>query len=241
MSLLADVQAYSPGTLMSLFEIDFTTTGLPNPPDAMYLYPGVKENYGDVVFGGETYTPWPFERTDIKKTSDGPMPRPTMSISNATGFMSQQLLAYNDFIGAKVRMFRTFAKYLDGEPAADPSARTTEVYFVEQKKTETSTAVQMVLVSAIDIMDATLPARNMLTNTCVWLYKGDECSWPGTNAALYFDAADNKVTDAADDVCGKRLDSCKRRFCGYIEASDTYARPNDRLPYGGFPALGRTK
>ena len=54
MSLLADVQGYSPGSLINLFEIDFTTMGIPNPPVSMYLYPGLKENYGNVVFDGNT-------------------------------------------------------------------------------------------------------------------------------------------------------------------------------------------
>ena len=90
-------------------------------------------------------------------------------------------------------------------------------------------------------MDQRLPSRVMFNNTCMWEYKGDDCTWPGTNAALYFDAVDNKVTDAADDVCGKRLESCKRRFCTYRVADDSYRTPNNSLPYGAFPALGRTK
>ena len=239
MSLLADVQGYSPGSLINLFEIDFTTMGIPNPPVSMYLYPGLKENYGDVVFDGNTYAPWPFEISDLKKSSEGPLPRPIMSISNVTGFISQQLLTYNDYIGAKVKMYTTFAKYLDGEPGADPTARTTEIFFVEQKKTENPSVVQLVLVSAIDIMDASLPSRNMLTNTCLWLYRGSECGWNISTSGRLFDANDNPVVDLADDVCGKRLESCKKRFCKYLNGD--YVKPNESLPYGAFPALGVSK
>jgi lambda family phage minor tail protein L len=238
-SLVADVQKASPGSLLRLFEIDFTTTGLPDPPTAMHLYSGLKENYGNLFFGGDEYTPFPVQISGLKKSSDGPLPRPVFSISNATGFMSQQLMTYNDFLGAKVLMYRTFAKYLDGEPQADPTAKTTEVYFVEQKKHETTQVVQLVLASAIDIMGATLPSRNMLANTCLWNYKSDECSWPGTDSGLYFDASDDPVVDQADDTCGKRLRSCKRRFCQYNDGSGDLDAPNARLPYGGFPVLGR--
>lgn len=38
MAILADVQSYTPGAILNLFSIDFSTTGLPSPPVPMYLY-----------------------------------------------------------------------------------------------------------------------------------------------------------------------------------------------------------
>ena len=239
MGLLADIQSYAPGSLLNLFVIDFTTTGLPTPPATMFLYSGVDANYGDIIFNGNAYLPFPMKIEGLKQSTDGPLPRPIITVSNTGGFMSSQLLLYNDFIGAKVTRYQTFARYLDGEPEADPNARTTEVYFIEQKKSENSTLIELLLVTAVDAMDAKLPSRVMLTNTCLWQYKGGECSWPGTDAALYFDANDDSVADPADDVCGKRLTSCKRRFGGYNGA--TFADPNAKLFFGGFPSLGRSK
>jgi len=238
MGLLADVQGYTPGALLSLYTIDFTTTGLPAPPATMFLYSGVDANYGSVVFNGDTYAPFPLTVSGLKQTVDGPLPRPIVTISNVSGFMSKQMLLYNDFIGAKVTRNQTFAKYLDGEPQADPTAKTTEIYFIEQKKTETPDFIELVLVTAVDAMDAKLPSRVMLTNTCIWAYKGTECSWPGTDASLYFDADDNPVVQQADDVCGKRLTSCKRRFCSFNGVD--FDTPNAKLLFGGFPALGRS-
>jgi len=237
-SIASDIQAYSPGQLLDLYVVDFTTTNLDNPPDPLHLYPGIKENFGDIVFGTETYTPWPMEITGFKKSSEGPLPRPSMKVSNVTGFMSNQMLAYNDFIGAKVSRYRTFARYLDGQPAADFGAKKVEIYFVEQKKTENKAVVELLLVSAIDIMNVTLPSRKMYANTCMWAYKSEDCSWPGTDSGLYFDSNDTPVVNQADDTCGKRLSSCKNRFCSF-NGTD-FDDPNAKLPYGAFPALGRT-
>ena len=44
----------------------------------------------------------------------------------------------------------------------------------------------------------------------------------------YFDANDNAISSASQDVCGKRLTSCKKRF-------------SDTLPFGGFPGAGQIK
>jgi len=237
-TISSDIQKYEPGQLLDLYMVDFTTTNLTNPPSNMYLYPGIKENYGDLIFDGNTYVPFPMEITGFKKSSEGPLPRPSMRISNVTGFISQQLLAYNDFIGAKVSRYRTFAKYLDGQPAEDPSARKVEIYFVEQKKNETKAAVELLLVSPVDIMDVKLPSRAMYVNTCMWQYKGGDCGWPGTDSGLYFDTNDLPVVSQQDDVCGKRLTSCKKRFCSF-NGTD-FDDPNAKLPYGAFPSLGRT-
>jgi lambda family phage minor tail protein L len=236
--LAEDVQAPAPGALLTLYEIDFSTTGLSPYPVNMYLYSGVAANYGNIAFGGDTYLPFPLETTGFKESADGPLPRPVMTISNIGGVMSAQMVIYNDFIGAKVNIYRTFAKYLDGEPAGDPAARMTEIYFVEQKKAETQNTVELQLVSAIDVMDAQLPSRNMLTNTCLWRYKSDECSWPGTDSGLYFNANDVSVVDQADDTCSKRLEGCKKRFCDWNGSN--FRSPNAKLPMGAFPALGRT-
>lgn len=240
MPLSEDIQQYAPGTQINLFVVDFSTTGLPSPPSTMFMYPGVKANYGDIVFNGDTYSPFPVEVTGLSKSADGPLPQPVMSISNIGGFISQQMQLYNDFIGAKVIRYQTFAKYLDGEPEADPNAKVTEIYFVEQKKAENPKTVQIKLASAVDVMNAKLPSRIMLPNTCLWQYKDDvNCPWPGTDPNYYFDASDEPVVNQEDDVCGKSLTSCRRRFCHWNGTK--YLDPKDKVYTSAFPALGRSK
>jgi lambda family phage minor tail protein L len=238
MSISSDIQEYAPGQLIDLFVVDFSTTSLAAPPTNMYLYPGIKHNYGTLTFGGNDYIPFPMEITGFKKSSEGTLPRPVMRISNVTGFISQQMLAYNDFIGAKVSRYRTFAKYLDGEPAADFSAKRVEIYFIEQKKTETKAVVELLLVSPVDIMGVRLPSRVMYANTCSWEYRGAECGWTASDPNLYFTSNDTNTALLSEDSCGKRLESCKKRFCSYNGTK--FDNPNASLPYGAFPALGRT-
>ena len=69
-----------------------------------------------------------------------------------------------------------------------------------------------------------IPKRQCISNICQWVYRSSECSYTGTN---YFDINDQSVSGASNDVCGKRLTSCKARFGN-----------NDPLPYGSFPSVG---
>jgi len=68
------------------------------------------------------------------------------------------------------------------------------------------------------------PKRQCIANICQWVYRSTECGYTGTN---YFDTNDVPVASSANDVCGKRLTSCKLRFGATAE-----------LPYGSFPGIG---
>lgn len=109
---------------------------------------------------------------------------------------------------------------------ADPNARMPdEVYFIDRKTTETRDTIQWELASALDLANVRIPKRQVIANICQWTYRSTECSYTGTN---YFNAEDVPVTSAGQDVCGKRLSSCKKRFSG-------------TLPFGNFPGIGQRK
>ena len=69
--------------------------------------------------------------------------------------------------------------------------------------------VEFELAVAFDVQGVQLPRRQIIRNSCPWKYRGDGCGYAGGPVA---DANDNPTTDAARDVCGKRLTSCKMRF-----------------------------
>ena len=221
MTLATDIQSLSPGAVIDLFQIDLSQLG----GGVFKFYPGVDENYGDVVFGGETYTPFPVKVSGLGKGGQGPLPRPTLLVSNVSGFMSSMLPLYGDMVGARVTRYRTLGKYLATGSTPDFNAKTTEIYFIDRKKVETAEVIEFELASAIDVMNKKIPGRQMIANTCVWQYRSDECSWTGTD---YYDRDDNPVANQADDTCGKRLSSCQARFGTDVG-----------LPFGGFPALGK--
>jgi phage-related protein len=57
---------------------------------------------------------------------------------------------------------------------------------------------------------------------------------------MNFDINDNYVSDPADDVCGKTVNSCKCRFHPKYDGS-TYTNTNIALPFGGFPGSRKFK
>jgi len=78
--------------------------------------------------------------------------------------------------------------------------------------------------SAFDLVGQKIPKRQIVANTCQWIYRSAECGYSGSN---YFDVNGNSVSTLADDVCGKRIASCKLRF-----------GENGELPFGSFPGAG---
>ena len=168
--------------------------------------------------------------------------------------------AGNDLGGAEVRRIRTLAKYLDSEnfgvdklsvtqggdflvtqggdnlefndvvtnPTADPNARfPDERWFIDRKSSETRDSVTFELASKFDLAGQKIPRRQIIANICQWKYRSSECSYTGTD---YYDVNGNEVSTEAQDVCGKRVASCKLRF-----------GENAELPFGSFPGAGLTK
>ena len=97
------------------------------------------------------------------------------------------------------------------------------MYFVDRKSTENRDVVEYELCSAFDLAGVRAPKRQCITR-CQWVYRSPECSYTGL---FYFDASDAPVANASQDVCGKRVDSCKARF-----------GINSELPFGGYPGIG---
>lgn len=167
--------------------------------------------------------------------------------------------AGNDLGGAEVRRIRTLKKYLDSAnfvttnllitqggdqlvtqvgdnilavggftPTADPNARfPDERWFIDRKASETRDSVTFELASKFDLAGQMIPKRQVIANVCQWRYRSSECSYTGSN---YFDVNGNPVGTLAQDVCGKRVASCKLRFGDTAE-----------LPFGSFPGAGLTK
>ena len=124
--------------------------------------------------------------------------------------------------------------------SADPNARfPDERWFIDRKASETRDAVTFELASKFDLAGQKIPRRQIIANICQWKYKSSECSYnplvgPGKTIGgvnhRRFNAQDQPVSTDAEDVCGKRLSSCKCRF-GEIGL----------LPFGSFPGAGLTQ
>jgi lambda family phage minor tail protein L len=219
MTIAADVQQLEPGALVELFEVDASAMG----GEVLRFHQHLQS--GPILWQGVEYNPWPIMATGFERTGNAQQPSPTITVANVDGSISALCILLGDMVGAKVKRHRTLAKYLDGQPSADPTAEMpVELWYIEQKTSETNLNVEFTLSSALDFSGRQLPSRQVIATLCNWAYRGTECGWTGTT---YFDANNNPVSDPSKDVCSKRLSGCKCRFGA-----------NAPLPFGGFPSAG---
>lgn len=218
------IQRLDPGALIKLFEIDVSSiTGTNGPSDHFYFHAGTNNVHAPIVWQGKTYTPWAIAAEGFEMTTKGSLPRPTLMISNYQGLLTALSKDLDDLVGATVIRRRTFARYLDGQPGADPNQYLPDdLYYVERKVSSDKTQFTFELTSALDIQGVQLPARPIAANFCVWIYRGPGCGYAGTN---YFDVNNQPVGSLALDVCSKSITGCKLRFGATAV-----------LPFGGFPA-----
>ena len=182
-------------------------------------------NGSDVVYDGSTYIALPLQASGFELNTSGQLERPSITFANVGLAITGLTNTYEDLVGATVQRIRTLTPSLDGQPAADPDAYWgPDQWVVEQKTNETKLSVTFQLAVPFDLEGRSLPGRRLLREQCQWIYRDNiGCHYSG---ASYWDASDNPVGTLAQDVCGKRLESCRLRFGS-----------GSRLPFGGFPGL----
>ncbi len=233
-SVYEDVSTLAPNTIIELFELHLRSD-LHGSSDVYRWHNGCNANVsGNIIFASQAYSRQPIEANGFKYSISGTLPRPTLTISNLGGVMTSLLLLVNevttgnDLTGAKLKRIRTLKKFIDGESTADPNARfPTEVWFIDRKASENRNFVAFELASEFDLPNTAVPRRQLVGNICQWQYRSPECSYTGSN---YFKADDSNASSLAEDKCGKRVSSCKKRF-----------GDNGELPFGSFPTAGRTQ
>jgi len=218
-----DVQKLAPGSTIEMFEIDSLSIG----GQLLRFANDVNKLQSDIVWQGNTYTRLSIESKGFARSGRGTQPRPTLKLSNVAGIVGVIVRDIEDLVGSKVTRRRTFVKYLDavnfsaGNAQADPNVGfADEIYYVDRKASENGIFIEFELASAMDLTNVKLPKRQVTQNVCAWQYRSAECSYTGGPVATIMDII---TTDAAQDVCGHRVASCKLRFGN-----------NAPLPYGGF-------
>ncbi|WP_448761944.1 phage minor tail protein L [Acinetobacter tandoii] len=187
----------------------------------------------NIIWQGQTFEPLPLEVTGLEMRSDGKASAPSLAMANniagVQNAVSAYCLQFNDFAGAKLKVIRTLAKYLDAENFSTGNSTASneaseQLWYIEQKTSENSAQVSFELSNPIDFEGQRIPVRQ-ITNMCHWCvmgnYRGEECGYTG--AAMFTDK-DEPTDNPALDKCGGRLSSCKLRFG---------SKP---LPIGGYPA-----
>lgn len=231
-TLAATIHTLNPGAIVTLYELDATAIG----GSISRFHAGTNQLRQAVVWQGNTYTPFPIEVTGFDISGKGQLPRPVVRVANVNGLLGALVRDYDDLIGAKLTRKRTLARFLDAvnfpgsvNPNADPTAAfPDDVFFIDRKSGENKVAIEFELSASFDVNGVQLPRRYIVQNVCPWRYRVNDqssaCTWVGST---YYDANDQPVGSAAQDVCGKRLSSCQVRFGN-----------GAALPFGGMPAAG---
>lgn len=222
MTIRQDIQKLDPGARVELFEVDATALG----GGFNYFHAGTNGVRSSVVWQMKTYNPWPVVAEGFEYNGRGQLPTPRFRVANIGGTMTTLNIAYGDLVGAKVTRRRTFARYLDGQPGADPNAGfPDDIFYVERKVGENRVLVEYELASVMDVEGVMLPRRQVVANLCSWVYRGANCGYAGGAVA---DINDVPTANLSLDACSKRLAGCKLRF-GNLGP----------LPYGGYPSVGK--
>jgi phage-related protein len=161
---------------------------------------------------------------------------------------------FGDPVGAKLTRWVTYSHYLDDGPLADPNEHfLPEVWVIERKKSQNRIFVEFELSAAMDQQGRQLPGRQVLRDACILRYRTHipgtsppefaynqtdmGCPWAGTGTdplnpeGPYFTRVGESTPNPANDLCGKKLEDCKKRF------NLTTAI----LPFAGFPGVSRVK
>ena len=120
---------------------------------------------------------------------------------------------------------------------ADDEAYVEDSFKIDSLQNLDEKVASFTLTSWLQFFKLILPRRKYYKNTCQWIYKGEECQYPGpaggtipgTTATANSNpiAANNQTAGSiAEDECGKSFESCQIR--------------NNTIHFGGFPGTGRT-
>ena len=171
-SVFSSLQDINPSAIIELFTLQLATA-LHGANTVYRFHAGSNLNANSqIVWAGNTYLRFPIQASGFA-FQKGQLPRPKISISNATGLISAILLSVNetttgnDLTGATVTRIRTLAKFIDAanfadgtNATADPTAEfPQEVYSIDRKSTDTREVVEFELAAPTDLAGVRIPKR----------------------------------------------------------------------------------
>lgn len=239
MSLSSVVQTPNPGDIATMFRLDTTSIG-----GSVQYFCQAAANTSGFSFGGVYYTPVDVKFEGFETNGTGALPQPKMQLAATNGVFQAMVNTYGDLVGCSIHRVRTFKRFLDGEPDADPTAYYgPDLFRVERKSSENPVFIEWELSAAIDQEGKMLPGRQVLRDTCLFRYRVWDpalaggagafdyskavCPYTGTNGSF---TKTGVPTTNANDQCGRQLSQCKLRFGA-----------NNPLPFGGFPGVARVR
>ncbi len=170
---ISELQNVNPSAVIELFELELKQA-LHGSSQTYYFHNGSNLNFNrEIIWNGNSYQRFPVQVEGFEYKG-GQLPRPTLTVSNATGFMSALLIdvnettAGNDLIGAVFTRRRTNVKFLSNDNfvgdnpsnAVDESVEDAkQIFTVARKSTENREIVQFELAAALDMANVRCPNR----------------------------------------------------------------------------------
>ena len=183
-----ELNKINPSSVIELFELELTVgLHVPDPNvnnlDTVFrFHAGANlNNFGQVVFNGNSYQRVAVKVEGFEDTSKGAIPRPTLTFSNLGGITKDttvmtmtdflnivnKVTPGNDLLNAKVTRLMPLASALDNanfvgdNPFGTPSTDRLQdrIYFIDRKAVENRQIVQFELVSVLDMQNKKIPAR----------------------------------------------------------------------------------
>lgn len=137
----------------------------------------------DVVYDGNTYEGRSIKHSEITQGSDGKINDINLAVNNC-GRAVQQLIVDYGLIGKTIKVKQIFSG------ADDIIEYSLVIKGAATKKDQ----VVFQLGVGFDALKLIIPARKMFSQSCSWIFKGDEC--------LY---------DGSETTCEKTFMDCKRK------------------------------
>lgn len=233
MAIKADEQLLALDAVVFLLTIDATGIG----GSVLRIATGNKDGAA-VSFGGVSYRALPCRVTGLRLGGTRPA-EPLLEVAEEDAMLMSLTAGREDLSGATVTRLRTLKKYLDGEPGADATQHwPADTWRITGSAKREKAVVAWRLGSFLATDSAYLPGREVLRDVCSWRYRRHDESMPDkfdyTNAQCpyrgegTYNNRDEVVSNAAADVCSRRLSGCQLRFGMAAE-----------LPFGGFAGVGR--
>jgi len=138
------------GERMTLYIIDASNIGGP-------VHRVTAHANNNVVWDGQTFSPFPIESEGYEMNNAGSQPRPTIRVSNISKEFSQEVLSNDNYINAKVTRIQTLGQYLNTNKSLS-----IETFYVAKKTSHTKQLIEFELQTPLGWESITLPKRKVL-------------------------------------------------------------------------------
>jgi lambda family phage minor tail protein L len=210
--IIKEIDSINQTAIIELFRLYYNYQE--DPQAVLHFHGGTNNLRSSIYFDDQEYLPLPLETEGFEVLGDQRLPRPKIKISNAGLYISSMLRKYKNLNGAKIERRRIFAKYLDDRNfdggknpwgSANPNARMPDdKYFISQKTAENKLFVEFELVSSLELENNYIPAREVASRYCVWIYRGQGCRYgigsKDISGGVNSDGQDRPVADINNNL-----------------------------------------